>query len=140
MGDEVTIRPAGLADLAGIAAIQAASPEASRWSPADYLNHDCRVAILDGRVAGFLVTRQTVEAEREILNLAVDPALRRRGIARALLAGELARTRGAWFLEVRESNLAALSLYRSAGFQPAATRPNYYDEPAEAAIVMAFFS
>ncbi len=133
----MTIRDATSADLPRIAAIQAASPGAAQWTPSDYLAHRCRVALLDDRIAGFLVTRETAPGECEILNLAVDPTLRRRGIARTLLEAGLAATPGAWFLEVRESNTAAQALYGSLGFSPAGRRPNYYGEPAEAAIVLA---
>ena len=136
----MTIRTARLADLAVIAAIQAASPEAAQWDPVDYLKHDCRVGEVNGCVAGYLVTREVGPGEREILNLAVDPAERRTGIARGLVADALARAKGAWFLEVRASNAAAIGLYESAGFHGAGRRPEYYYEPAEDAIVMRFFS
>ena len=53
------IRAADSDDLAAIAAIQAASPEASQWEPASYLDYDCLVAVEDDHVAGFLVSRQT---------------------------------------------------------------------------------
>jgi ribosomal-protein-alanine N-acetyltransferase len=137
---EVKIRPVRLTDLSPIAAIQAVSPEASQWNPADYLKHDCLVAEVRGCVAGFLVTREVGPGEREILNLAVDPAERRTGIARALLGEALVRAKGAWFLEVRASNAAAVRLYESAGFEIAGRRSGYYREPAEEAIVMRIFS
>jgi ribosomal-protein-alanine N-acetyltransferase len=137
---QVTIRSARFADLAAIAAIQAASPEAAQWSPPDYLKHDCLVAEVEGGIAGFLVTRQAGPDELEILNLAVEPAKRRRGIARRLLDDALAGCKGAWFLEVRASNGVAIQLYESAGFHHAGRRPDYYYEPAEDAIVMRFFS
>jgi ribosomal-protein-alanine N-acetyltransferase len=137
---QVTIRAATAEDLAAIAAIQAVSPEAAQWEPAGYLDHDCDVAIRGGRLAGFLVARQVAPGEREILNLAVDPAERRSGIARALLSEALARAQGAWFLEVRASNAAAIRLYESAGFEIAGRRSGYYREPAEEAIVMRIFS
>ena len=137
---EIAIRPARFTDLAAIEAIQAASPEASQWTPTDYLKHDCRVCDLNSCVAGFLVTRQVTPGESEILNMAVDPAERRTGIARRLLADALARFKGAWFLEVRASNVAAIRLYESAGFTRAGERKNYYYEPPEDALVMRFFS
>ena len=56
------------------------------------------------------------------------------------LDGVLARAQGAWFLEVRASNAAAIQLYESAGFHRAGRRPDYYADPAEDAIVMRFFS
>jgi len=137
---EITLRPARLADLAAIDAIQAASPEAVHWTPTEYLKHDCRVCELNSCVAGFLVTREAAPGESEILNLAVDPAERRTGIARTLLTDALARSKGTWFLEVRASNAAAIRLYESIGFTPAGDRKNYYYEPAEDGIVMRFFS
>ena len=136
----MTVRAACPADLAAIAAIQAASPEAAQWDPADCLNHDCRVCEVRGRVAGFLVSRQVAPGEHEILNLAVDPAERRKGIAAGLLRDVLAGIQGACFLEVRESNQAAIQLYESAGFAFAGRRSGYYQQPAEEAIVMRWVS
>ncbi|HXP85677.1 MAG TPA: GNAT family N-acetyltransferase [Bryobacteraceae bacterium] len=140
LGDSVQIRPAWLDDLEAMAQIQAASPDASQWRIEDYLAHDCLVALTDGRVTGFLAIRTVPPSEHEILNLAVDPAHRRRGIARRLLQEALLTRPGDWFLDVRESNTAAQSLYKSLGFSPIGRRENYYAEPCEGAIVMRFFS
>ena len=134
------IRAATGDDLGAIAAIQAASPEASQWDPASYLAYDCLVAIEDDSVAGFLVSRQTAQGEREILNVAVEFSRRRRGIASRLLADELERARGQWFLEVRECNIAALNLYKACGFQETGRRNSYYHNPPEPAIVMKLIS
>jgi [ribosomal protein S18]-alanine N-acetyltransferase len=130
------IRAATGDDLAAIAAIQATSPEASQWDPAGYLDYDCLVAVENDHVAGFLVSRQTTPGEREILNVAVALSERRRGIARRLMAAELERARSQWFLEVRESNIAALNLYKACGFQEAGRRTSYYHDPTESGIVM----
>jgi ribosomal-protein-alanine N-acetyltransferase len=140
MSRQIAIRGARFTDLAVIDAIQAASPEAVRWSPTDYLKHNCRVCEVNGCVAGFLVCREVGPGEHEILNLAVDPAERRNGIARGLLTDVLGSAKGSWFLEVRSSNAAAIQLYESAGFLRTGTRKNYYYEPAEDGIVMRFFS
>lgn len=134
------IRAATRDDLAAIAAIQSASPEASQWDPASYLDYDCLVAIEDDRVAGFLVSRQTAPGEREILNVAVELSQRRHGVARRLIAAELERARGQWFLEARESNTAALNLYKACGFQEAGRRDSYYRDPPEPGIVMKVIS
>jgi [ribosomal protein S18]-alanine N-acetyltransferase len=131
------IRLATQDDLAAIAEIQRASREAAAWDPLDF---DCNVAEEGGRVVGFLVTRQVAPDEREILNLAVHPEYRRCGIAKSLLGRAMEVARGHWFLEVRESNAAAISLYRSLGFEAAGRRENYYSAPAEAAIVMRILS
>jgi [ribosomal protein S18]-alanine N-acetyltransferase len=127
-------------DLAAIAAIQEASPEASQWDSASYLAYECSVATSDGRVLGFLVVRQIAADEREILNLAVDPGERRRGVARKLLENELRRAKTQWFLEVRASNSNAVKLYESAGFREAGRRESYYRNPVESGIVMKFDS
>jgi len=136
LGDSITLRPARPDDLPAIAAIQGIS----NWNPADYLNYLCSVAVVDNQVAGFLACRETAPGEREILNIAVRPDRRRHGIARRLLEAELANAHGARFLEVRESNKAAIKLYESLGFRPTGRRSEYYRDPPEAAIVMMFFS
>jgi ribosomal-protein-alanine N-acetyltransferase len=113
----------------------------SHWVAEDFAADDCLVAELDGRIVGFLVSRQTfppaagAPAEREILNVAVRREYRRRGIATALLRQELSK-RAVYFLEVRASNLSAQQLYRKFGFIEIARRPEYYDAPVETAIVM----
>ena len=135
----MTVRAATAEDLEAIVAIQAFSPQASQWEPGMYLSYECLVAA-DPHVLGFLVARQTAPGEREILNLAVDPSERRRGVARALLQAELRRGKNQWFLEVRESNSHAIRLYESAGFRVAGRRESYYRDPAEPAIVMQFVS
>ena len=136
----MTVRAATAEDLAAIAAIQEASPEASHWDPASYLDYECSVAASGARVLGFLVVRQIAPDEREILNLAVDPSARRRGVARKLLETEMRRMKTQWFLEVRASNSSAIELYERAGFRMAGRRESYYNNPAEPGIVMKFDS
>ncbi|MFN7921253.1 MAG: ribosomal protein S18-alanine N-acetyltransferase [Bryobacteraceae bacterium] len=131
----LTIREATAGDLSGIEKIQAESPEAAQWNPADY---PALIAELGGRPAGFAVSRQTAPDEREILNIAVAPEFRRSGIGAQLLDRVLSMPEETFFLEVRESNQAAQALYRRAGFTPAGRRPGYYENPNEAAIVMRF--
>lgn len=75
----------------------------------------------------------TVLGEAHVLNLCVDPTLRRQGIARNLLEYiiDLAKNLKALtlFLEVRESNHAALALYQGCGFDEIGVRRNYYPAP-----------
>jgi [ribosomal protein S18]-alanine N-acetyltransferase len=93
----------------------------------------------DGNVAGFLVARR-IANDLEILNFAVAPELRRRGIGAALLEAALAWGRSfqaeAALLEVRASNFAALAFYERNHFQIVGKRPNYYAAPVEDALLL----
>lgn len=88
-------------------------------------------------LAGYIIY-WTVHGEAHILNIAVNPLLRRRGVATFLLRESFARMRRNLvfevFLEVRKSNAAARELYRRFGFREAFERKNYYGD--EDAIVM----
>jgi ribosomal-protein-alanine acetyltransferase len=137
---EVTVRRGGAEDLDAVAHIQAAWPGIVQWDPADYLAHDFRVAVREGRVAGFAVARQVGSGESEVLNLAVDPAVRRSGIGRMLLDVVKLQHPGAIFLEVRESNRNARAFYKALEFKEITVRQNYYNNPLESAIVMKFYS
>lgn len=135
------IREATAADLTALLRIEQESFSNPHWTAEDFLKHECIVAETESQIAGLLVAREicppTADSppEREILNLAVAARFRRRGIASALLNHALRRT-AVYFLEVRESNLAAQELYRKFGFIEVARRPNYYQFPMERAIVM----
>lgn len=135
-----TLRAAKPEDLPVLSAILAECAEAAHWNPADFFAYSCDVAVLDGYVAGFAVWRETCPGETEILNLAVQARFRRRGVAAALLRSVIRTCPGEIFLEVRESNKAARRLYHSLGFKEAGIRPEYYEEPPEAAIVMRILS
>lgn len=91
------------------------------------------------RIAGYLIGRE-VAGTGEVLNLAVAPDFRRRGVARALLRAGLAllkkRRVDEVFLEVRESNSSAQALYLSLGFRPVGQRAAYYRNPKEDALVL----
>jgi ribosomal-protein-alanine N-acetyltransferase len=97
------------------------------------------VAESGAELVGHIMGRTSGE-EGEILNLAVLPAHRRKGLARRLLVEAVAVMRGVAvkdaYLEVRESNLAAIQLYRSYGFRPVGLRPGYYRSPLEDALVL----
>ncbi len=81
-----------------------------------------------------------VEDEVSLLNIAVHPAHRRRGLGGRLL--ELVERVGAErggeqvFLEVRASNAAGLALYRGRGYVQVGIRKGYYSDDKEDAIVM----
>lgn len=90
-------------------------------------------------ILGFVIF-WLVHDELHVLNVAVAPEERRRGVARDLMrqAEERAVDRGARIatLEVRRSNAAAKELYRSMGYREVGVRRNYYADEGEDAIVM----
>lgn len=91
------------------------------------------------RIVGYICV-WLVADEVQIFNLAVDPALRRRGVGRQLLLAALRHACGRnariALLEVRRSNHAAQQLYQSIGFRPSGLRPNYYEGLREPAVLM----
>ena len=138
--------PAASADIDGIMALEAES-FTNPW-PRDTLvwelgNSDVtRVYLLrdaDGTVAAFCLC-WVIFDELHINTLAVAPARRRQGLATLLLRYVLAETakEGARraTLEVRASNQAALELYRRLGFRVTASRPGYYTNPDEDALIL----
>ena len=127
-------------DLAAVDAIQSASPEASHWNVADYLTYGLWVAVAQDRIAGFVVSRSVGAGEGELLNVAVAQEFRRSGVGTALVRAVLEEFPGGVFLEVRESNVVAVNLYKSMGFKAVGRRQDYYEFPTEAAIVMKFHS
>jgi ribosomal-protein-alanine N-acetyltransferase len=84
------------------------------------------------RLRGFALSRVAAD-EAEVLTIAVDPALRRRGIGRELLQAHLGRVAiagaRAIFLEVDAANAAALVLYAKFGFSKVGERTGYYRRP-----------
>ncbi len=97
------------------------------------------VAEEDGRMLGY-VGSQAVLGEADMMNLAVHPTERRRGIAGALveaLCAELQKQGNHCLsLEVRASNLPARSLYEKLGFVQVGCRKNYYRSPREDALIL----
>lgn len=104
-----------------------------------YLNLQLTV---DGEMAAFAIT-QVILDEATLFNITVDPAFQRRGLGRALLEQVIdeVEKRGVatLWLEVRASNVAAIALYESLGFNEATIRRNYYPtaDGREDAIIMA---
>ena len=124
-------------DAAAIAALHGASFHLG-WSEAEVerllveRNVMTHRALLGAAVAGFIMSRRAAD-EAEILSVAVAKARRGRGVARDLLQLHLRRLAGdgvrAVFLEVDETNVPAIRLYRRAGFRDVGKRPNYYATP-----------
>lgn len=103
----------------------------------------CRVDETEsGGICGYTILMPAAD-EAELLNIGVAQAEQRKGLGRAMLAGMLdmarARNMRRVFLEVRPSNVAAIALYRSAGFGEIGVRRDYYRnaDGCEDAITMA---
>lgn len=96
-------------------------------------------AVCDGEVIGFL-NGSFVLDEAELLNIAVTAKSRRMGAAGALVESFFAELEvlsvKTVFLEVRESNSGAISLYEKYGFEKSGMRKNYYHNPTENAVLM----
>ncbi|MBK7858805.1 MAG: ribosomal protein S18-alanine N-acetyltransferase [Archangiaceae bacterium] len=93
------------------------------------------------RLRGFSIF-WLVQDEQHVLNVATDPAQRRRGLGRRVMeatleAGRAHRCRIST-LEVRRGNVAATEMYRRLGFRPVGMRPNYYADDREDAVVMVY--
>lgn len=97
------------------------------------------VAVDCEKLCGY-VGSQTVLDETDMMNVAVHPDYRRKGVAESLI-----RTLIKWLrkkgsrslsLEVRASNVQAIALYRKLGFSQVGKRPNYYRNPREDALIL----
>lgn len=90
-------------------------------------------------LAGYLVISRYVDAWH-VMNVAVAPAQRRRGIATSLLERlfevTAGRGRRGYTLEVRVSNADAIALYERLGFKPRGVRRGYYTDNREDALIM----
>ena len=97
------------------------------------------VAEEDGVVFGY-VGSQTVLGETDMMNIAVHPDCRRKGVASALITELICRLKGQGShilrLEVRESNAPAIALYKAMGFTQLGLRKNYYRNPKENALIL----
>lgn len=158
----LTIRPAMAVDLEQVTAIEQACFSdpwtAEAFASALRLSHirflvaeetddpapGNGVPVVDGRggasrLVGYVLA-MVVADEGEIADLAVAPSARRRGVGGELLDRVAADARQggvrALYLEVRESNTAAIALYRSRGFGPVGRRRGYYRHPSEDALLL----
>ncbi len=100
-----------------------------------------KVAVLDLEIVGYVCIRTILDVTH-VLNLAVLPGLRRRGISSALLQDALQELKRSGretdfvTLEVRESNIAAIKLYEKFGFNIIGKMTGYYERPHEDAVIM----
>ena len=97
------------------------------------------VAVEGEKVAGY-VGSQSVMGESDMMNVAVHPDFRRQGVAEKLvleLVVALAKNDNHCLtLEVRASNVSAISLYEKLGFAQVGLRKNYYRNPKEDALIL----
>ena len=130
--------PAHPSHAAALAAIHAAAfPPASAWDAPAFAAQLAAPGVFSLiQPEGALIVARVAADEAEILTLAVIPSSRRRGFGAALVreAARRAAALGATslFLEVAETNVAALALYAGAGFRPVGRRPRYYPDGADA--------
>jgi len=125
----------------------------SAWSAESYLDEIkhpnaimLRIVTEANQTVGFVVGRTVLGGETEarldaeIYNIGVSSQNQRCGYGQILLEAfvDEALSRGVrniW-LEVRETNVKAINFYRKNGFKQMQTRPNFYDDPREAALLM----
>jgi ribosomal-protein-alanine N-acetyltransferase len=140
--EPITVRPLGYSDLPQVIAVERRA-FATPWSLAMFVlelakpSGVCLAAVQRGKLLGYLVCSR-YDQIWHLMNIAVDPPLRRRGIARALLEQMLERAGPdePYTLEVRRSNAGAIALYEQFGFKAAGTRPRYYQDTGEDAMIM----
>lgn len=141
-----TLREMGLADVDAVTLIERrAHPHP--WTRGNFTDalasrYLCKVYEREGIMLGYLVLMPAVD-EAQLLDLTIAPEHQRQGLGRALLAETLGVARDMKMrrvlLEVRPSNVAALGLYRAAGFREIGLRRRYYPSDnggREDAIVM----
>jgi [ribosomal protein S18]-alanine N-acetyltransferase len=140
------IRKAELVDVPRLVDLSGEAHTASQWNAQQFVRliHAseklCLVTDEDQVAYGFAIA-SAIAGEMEIENIVVSPQRRLRGWGRALLERliEHAREKDVKkiFLEVRESNLPAIMLYRSLGFTESGRRKDYYSNPTEDALMLA---
>jgi len=143
MNDKPTVyRPLAYTDLPQVISVERRS-FAAPWSLAMFLlelakpSSVCIGAAQGRRLLGFLICSR-YDRDWHLMNIAVDPAARRRGVGRGLLEAMLDRAGrdAAYTLEVRASNQGAIALYEQFGFRAVGVRPRYYADNGEDALIM----
>ena len=141
------VRPrlADMKDLAGIAALEMTvfshpwNEEMVSSSIQGTYDHVKILETSEGEIAGYIIYSAVCDSA-DLLRVAVDARSRRRGIGFKLMEAMIDdckdRNVQSIFLEVRESNAAAIAMYELFGFVKISTRKKYYDSPVEDGLVM----
>jgi [ribosomal protein S18]-alanine N-acetyltransferase len=139
-----TIRALGYSDLPQVIAIERRA-FGTPWSLAMFVLELSKpsglflaaVDVGSGKLVGYLILSR-YDTVWHLMNVAVEPARRRHGIAWALLEQMIERAgqQAQYTLEVRTSNTPAIALYERHGFRAAGTRPRYYRDTGEDAMIM----
>jgi ribosomal-protein-alanine N-acetyltransferase len=97
----------------------------------------CLAATEDDELLGYLVCSR-YDQVWHLMNVAVAPEQRRRGVARRLISKLVEEGGGKlpFTLEVRVSNHPAIAMYERLGFRSAGVRPRYYQDNGEDALIM----
>jgi ribosomal-protein-alanine N-acetyltransferase len=156
----LSIRPATIADLPFLLNLERQCPTAAHWSKQQYeeifritgsgsgrlvlvVDERAQEGAVEGgpassRLSAFLIANQ-IDPEWELENVVVAPACRRKGLATRLFETLLTRAREtnseSVFIEVRESNQPARTLYVRLGFEETGRRKLYYANPPEDAVL-----
>jgi ribosomal-protein-alanine N-acetyltransferase len=140
----VDIQRLGLGDISAIEPIEQRSMPAP-WSRMMFVSEIvkstsiCLGAFVEEQLVGYVIVSRYVDVWH-VMNLSVDPARRREGIATRLLEALFESTgdddRRGFTLEVRVSNDAAIQLYESLGFHSQGVRRGYYTDNREDALIM----
>lgn len=138
----VAIRPGVKRDLPSLARLERASfvdPWSETLLAGELASSSPLLVAEAGGLAVAYAAFLEAGGEAELLRVAVDPDVRRRGIGRRLVAAGLAelQRRGVerCHLEVRPTNEAALALYRALGFEVSGLRPGYYSDGSAALLL-----
>ena len=145
MTPEVELRRLELHDLTAIETIERASYP-TPWSRSMFAGELAKPSSIslgafapDGSLVGYLIISRYVDAWH-VMNVAVAPDWRRRGIASLLLEHLFRATtsddRRGYTLEVRVSNVGAIRLYERLGFRGRGIRRAYYTDNREDALIM----
>jgi [ribosomal protein S18]-alanine N-acetyltransferase len=139
---DTEIRRLAYSDLPAVISIERRSFPAP-WSLAMFVlelskpSGICLAATEDGELLGYLVCSR-YDRVWHLMNVAVAPDRRRRGVASRLIARLIEEGGGQlpFTLEVRVSNREAIAMYEGLGFRSAGVRPRYYQDNGEDALIM----